>query len=400
MANKTKNIFNFPTLVLLIISLLGCAEINSSPSDEKSPDKKSLYEGISFKRVYPNLSFDSTIFMTQAPEQAGKWYVIEKSGKLYWFDATNNDTEEKNLIIDLPDAGIELSGCNECGLLGMTFDPNFADNSFIYLSYTIPETNRQTDERMESVVARFTLNTKNNSIDLDSKVEIFSVLQPYGNHNGGHIAFGADGYLYIGLGDGGSGDDPLNHGQDKTTLLGTLLRVNKDGSPAPDNIVAKQGGAKEIYAWGLRNPWRWSFDKKTQELWVADVGQRAEEEVNIVINGGNYGWRCEEGFLTTKNDCSTKGPYIKPVTSYGRGDGTSITGGYVYRGNQIESLQGVYFFGDFTSGRIWALHKQQEQYIRTLIEDTDLNISSFAEGLDGEVYALNYFGGIYKLSHD
>ena len=137
MANKTKNIFNFPTLVLLIISLLEWAEINSSPTDEKSPDKKSLYEGVSFKRVYPNLSFDSTIFMTQAPEQANRWYVIEKSGKLYWFDATNNDTEEKNLIIDLPDAGIELSGCNECGLLGMTFDPNFANNSFIYLSYTL-----------------------------------------------------------------------------------------------------------------------------------------------------------------------------------------------------------------------------------------------------------------------
>lgn len=384
------------------ISVALVSSASSSASETKrqslSSQKAPVLENISFKRVFPNVSFKKTIFMLQTPSLGERWYVIEQTGKLSWFDASDNATEELHLVIDLPKAGIQLSTCNECGLLGMAFDPDFANNGFLYLSYTVPEKNRQTRERMRSVIARFTLSNQGQVIDINSKQEIFSLLQPFGNHNGGHIVFGEDGFLYTSLGDGGSGNDPFDHGQDKTTLLGSMLRITKEGAPAPGNILASQGGAKEIYAWGLRNPWRWSFDRKTQQLWVADVGQSAQEEVNIVVNGGNYGWRCEEGLLETSNDCSTSGPYIAPVTAYGRDEGTSITGGYVYRGKQYEELQGVYFFGDFNSGRIWALQKDQESYKRILIEKTDLNISSFAEGPDGEIYALNYFGGIYKLS--
>lgn len=395
MLSKKSRVFNFPTVALILICVLGCNKLNSSPNGDES-----FFDDVSFERAYPNLSFENTIFMLQAPAQESRWYVIEKTGKLYWFDAKDNDTKIKNLILDLPKMGVELSRCNECGLLGMAFDPEYANNGFLYLSYTSPEKNRETSEKMRSVISRFTLANNGTSIDIESKQEIFSVLQPYGNHNGGHITFGADGYLYTSFGDGGSGNDPLNHGQNKTTLLGSLLRITNKGEPAPGNLLAEQGGAKEIYAWGLRNPWRWSFDKETHDLWVADVGQRAQEEVNIVVNGGNYGWRCEEGLLETKNKCSTTGPYLAPVTTYGRNEGTSITGGYVYRGNEIQRLQGVYFFGDFTSGRIWALQKEQDRYIRTLIDDTDFNISSFAEGLDGEIYVLNYFGGIYKLNRN
>jgi len=395
MLKKNNHVFNFPTTLLILIALFGCSNINASPLDDNSS-----FKGVSFKRVYPNLSFENTIFMLQTPIYKNRWYVIEKTGQLYWFDGSDDQANKKNLILDLPEVGIELSRCNECGLLGMEFDPEYGDNGFVYLSYTVPEKNSQTRERMRSLIVRFTLIDDGKSIDLTSKKEIFSQLQPYGNHNGGHITFGSDGYLYTSFGDGGSGNDPLNHGQNKTTLLGSLLRITKEGKPAPGNLLAKQGGAKEIYAWGLRNPWRWSFDRQTQELWVADVGQRAQEEVNIVVNGGNYGWRCEEGLRETKNKCTTSGPYMEPVTTYGRDEGTSITGGYVYRGTDYRSLQGVYFFGDFTSGRIWSLHKEQDKYVRTLIQDTDLNISSFAEGLNGDVYALNYFGGIYKLSRD
>ena len=384
----------FTTLCFSIVVVLSHSAISAASETKKS----TVLENIRFERVFPNISFKHTIFMLQTPSLPERWYTIEKKGKLSWFDAADNETKQLNPLVDLPKAGIKLSSCNECGLLGMAFDPDFANNGFVYLSYTVPEKNRQTSERMRSVIARFTLSKEGTAIDIASKQEIFSVLQPYSNHNGGHIVFGDDGYLYVSLGDGGSGNDPLNHGQDKTTLLGSMLRITKEGAPAPDNKLASEGGAAEIYAWGLRNPWRWSFDRKTQQLWVADVGQSAQEEVNIVVNGGNYGWRCEEGVLETSNDCSTSGPYIEPITAYGRDEGTSITGGYVYRGKQYEELQGVYFFGDFNSGRIWALQKNHESYKRTLIEKTDLNISSFAEGLDGEIYALDYFGGIYKLS--
>ena len=300
MLKKINRISNLLSVALITVSLLACSNANTSEESSKN-DKKPSLNDVSFQRVFPNISFDQTIFMLQAPTQQGRWVAIEKPGKMYWFDATNNDTKDKNLILDLSAAGIELSGCNECGLLGMAFDPEFADNGFVYLSYTTPENDRQTPERMRSVIARFTTTDQGSSLDVKSKVEIFSVLQPYGNHNGGHIAFAADGYLYAGFGDGGSGNDPKNHGQDKTTVLGSMLRLTKDGQPAPGNLLAEQGGAKEIYAWGLRNPWRWSFDQQTQALWVADVGQHAQEEVNIVINGGNYGWRCEEGVLETNN---------------------------------------------------------------------------------------------------
>jgi len=272
---------HFTTLCFSIVVVLSHSAISAASETKKS----TVLENIRFERVFPNISFKHTIFMLQEPSLPERWYTIEKKGKLSWFDAADNETKQLNPLVDLPKAGIKLSSCNECGLLGMAFDPDFANNGFVYLSYTVPEKNRQTSERMRSVIARFTLSKEGTAIDIASKQEIFSVLQPYSNHNGGHIVFGDDGYLYASLGDGGSGNDPLNHGQDKTTLLGSMLRITKEGAPAPGNKLASEGGAAEIYAWGLRNPWRWSFDRKTQQLWVADVGQSAQEEVNIVVNG-------------------------------------------------------------------------------------------------------------------
>ena len=245
------------TLVLTMAVSLGFSAI-SFASDAKqqtlASEQAAVLENIQFKRVFPNISFKQTIFLLQAPSLPDRWYVIEQSGKLHWFDATDNATKELNLVVDLPKSGIKLSTCNECGLLGMAFDPDFANNGFLYLSYTVPEKNRETRERMRSVVARFTLSDQGQVFDIPSKQEILSVPQPFGNHNGGHIAFGEDGFLYVSLGDGGAGDDPFNHGQRKTTLLGSMVRITKEGAPAPGNILASQGGAEEIYAWGLRNP--------------------------------------------------------------------------------------------------------------------------------------------------
>jgi len=399
MLKRISSPFGKITSLLILHVLLGFVTIYPASASEKSPLDK-----LTIEQVYPNLSFEQSIFMTQTSAYPDRWYMIEKSGKLYWFDALNNNTSEKHLILDLQNAGIKFNPCNECGLLGITFAPEFPQNGLIYLSYTETESNPSTSENLRSVVARFNMTNQGKAIDFESKHEIFSTLQPYRNHNGGHIAFGPDGYLYFGIGDGGSGNDPLDHSQNKKSLLGSILRLTKEGEPAPGNLLAEQGGAAEIYAWGLRNPWRWSFDQQTHALWVADVGQNAQEEVNIVINGGNYGWRCEEGLKVTQNDCSTSGPYLPPITTYDRDDGVSITGGYVYRGKDIESIKGVYFFADFATGKVWGLspstnQQEESEYIRTLVQDTELNISSFAQGLDGEIYLLNYAnaGGIYKL---
>jgi glucose/arabinose dehydrogenase len=221
-------------------------------------------------------------------------------------------------LVDLTDH-YTLTTCNECGLLGMAFHPDFMANGYIYLSFTEgPDSNNMTSQ-----VARFRSADRGQTLaGAPERLDILSVAQPFANHNGGHIAFGSDGFLYLGLGDGGSANDPQENGQDINTVLGKMLRMtadgtNADGTGAPDNIVATQGGDARIYAFGLRNPWRWSFDRQSGELWLGDVGQDAFEEVDVIVNGGNYGWRCREGLQPTPGigNCTlTGGSAIDPVT--------------------------------------------------------------------------------------
>jgi glucose/arabinose dehydrogenase len=232
------------------------------------------------------------------------------------------------------------------------------------------------------------------------------VAQPFSNHNGGQIVFGPDGMLYIGLGDGGSGNDPENNGQNLGTLLGSLLRIDVSGdahSIPPDNpFVGRQGARAEIWAYGLRNPWRFSFDSVTGDLWLADVGQNTREEVNVITRGGNYGWRIMEGAECrgggTNCDMSGLQP---PIIDYATAGGNcSVTGGFVYRGSAIGALQGAYVYADYCSGRIWAL--RTEGFVRSdhrQIGDAPFRISSFAQDGNGDLYVLEHAnaGGIYKL---
>jgi glucose/arabinose dehydrogenase len=309
----------------------------------------------------------------------------------------------KELMVDI--SGRVNSSPNEAGLLGLAFHPRFTENGQVFLSYTA------SGRRLTSTVSRFKV-TADGRIAADSEQVLLKVEQPYGNHNGGQIAFGPDGLLYMGLGDGGSAGDPKDNGQNPKTLLGAILRIDVDNGdpyaiPKDNPFASSDKGRGEVYAWGMRNPWRWSFDRNTGELWVGDVGQNDWEEIDLVTHAGNYGWNIKEGtHCYAIDDCETpalKARLIDPVAEYGHDLGCSVTGGYVYRGQGIASLQGTYVFGDFCSGRIWGLTPEgqtqdgRKKFQKSLLEDSDLMIASFAEDNQGEIYVIHYDGEIYKI---
>jgi glucose/arabinose dehydrogenase len=234
----------------------------------------------------------------QAPGDDTYWYVLIKNGWLFRINPSGG-AQAYNVAIDLR---TNVDDTGEGGLLGVAFHPNFASNRFVYLSFT--ETSTQVGTALVSYVSRFKASADGSTLDKNSRLDILKVNQPFSNHNGGNISFGPDGYLYVGFGDGGNANDPLNNAQNKSVLLGKTLRINvNSGSPysiPADNPFANGGGAPEVFAYGLRNPWRWNFDTATGKLWVADVGQSFAEEINIVEKGGNYGWVCREGLKINK----------------------------------------------------------------------------------------------------
>ena len=251
-------------------------------------------------------------------------------------------------------------------------------------------------------------NPKTGKGETTSEQILLEIDQPFSNHNGGHIAFGPDGYLYIAVGDGGKANDPYNNGQNLSTLLGSILRIDvsrvdsENGYKVPpDNpFVNIDGNAKtEIWAYGLRNPWRFSFDRDTGDLWAGDVGQNRFEEIDLIKIGGNYGWKIMEGLscFPRGKQCDSSG-ILSPVIEYGRADGCSVTGGYVYRGKRLPSLFGAYIYGDFCTGNIWAFRYDGTSVTEHLkLVDSNLRISSFAEDRDGEIYIVSYTKGIYRL---
>jgi uncharacterized repeat protein (TIGR03806 family) len=340
--------------------------------------------------------------------------VIEKNGALYVF-SNSPATTSKTLIADLSNL---VDARSEGGLLGLAFHPNYAQNGYLYLSYTTSD-NPVADNgaNFRSRISRFTLTGAGSALDPASERNLLTLAQPFDNHDGGQIAFGPDGYLYIGFGDGGSGGDPQGNGQNTRTLLGAMLRIDVNVSDAEyaagtrykipvDNPFATSPGCgatsncPEIYAWGLRNPWRWSFDRATGDLWAGDVGQNNWEEIDRIERGGNYGWNIREGaHCYNAATCALAG-LIDPVAEYDHSGGRcSVTGGYVYRGAGMPALQGSYLYGDFCSGEIFGLGAQSGATPQ-LLADSGLQIASFAEGQDGELYALGYGGGahIYRLS--
>lgn len=339
----------------------------------------------------------------QAPRDSTRWFVVQQAGAVRVFNNVSNVTSASTFI----DITSEVTSGGETGLLGMAFHPNFPTDPRVYLSYTATE-----GSQLVSRIAEFQTGDGGTTLNAASERNILTINQPFSNHNGGNIIFGPDGFLYMGFGDGGSGGDPNNNAQTLTTLLGKMLRIDINNVTAPNtyNIPStnpfagnarcgRTGGSAscpEIFAWGLRNPWRWSFDRATGELWVGDVGQNAYEEVDKVVIGGNYGWRCREG-LHDYNTSGCTGGYIDPLVEYDHSLGSAVTGGYVYRGTQITNFYGRYLFADFGSGRVWV-YAPSLSPARTELIDSNYGISSFGEANDGELYVLDYGGGIYHIN--
>lgn len=363
------------------------------------PEAANTDASITLKRVFGSLSFNNPVVLRQSPVNPSRWYVAEQDGTIRTFLA--NDTAA-TLFADLT-GRVTFSG--EMGLLGLAFHPDYATNHYVYVYYSSTVSGHQ------SIISRFTANS-DLQLDLASELVILKVDQPYSNHNGGNILFGIDGYLYIGLGDGGSAGDPDDNAQNINSLLGKILRIDVDNPADPgnqvfysspsDNPYVGQAGADEIYALGLRNPWRWSFDRLTHQLVAGDVGQNAWEEVDVIIKGGNYGWRCYEGDHEYDLSSGCSAQYIFPIHEYDHNDGYSITGGYVYRGSAIPALVGTYLFSDYYPGPIWGLIDPYGTPSLINVVDnstTDTSyISSFAEDADGELYVLSRSDGyVYRL---
>lgn len=337
--------------------------------------------------------------MLQAPGDSSRWFVVERAGRVRVFPNTPGVNSFSTFI----DISARVSTAGEGGLLGMAFHPNFATNGHVYLFWT------EGTVPMVTIIARFTTIAGGTALDISSQLDILRLDHPATNHKGGHLAFGPDGYLYIGVGDGGGGGDPGQHAQDTTDMLGSFLRLDvansTHGSPyaiPSDNPFAgnshctadpnnTSNNCPEIYAWGLRNPWRWSFDSTTGTLWAGDVGQGAWEEIDRIQRGGNYGWNTREGAhcFSPSTNCSTAG-LIDPVAEYGHSLGRSITGGYVYRGSALPLLVGTYVFGDYITGRIWRLlDNQAGGFTLDELIDTNQFIASFGQANDGELYVVD-----------
>ena len=337
---------------------------------------------------------NSPVFATHAGDGSGRLFVVEKKGEIQVLDA---DGLLKQPFLDIRKR--VGSGSSEQGLLGLAFHPNFGQNGRLFVYYT--------DKRDNTVISRFQANAERTEADPDSEVVLLTAEQPASNHNGGMLAFGPDGMLYAGLGDGGGANDEYGNGQKLSTLLGKILRIDVDSGetyvvPAANPFAGQEGARPETWAYGLRNPWRFSFDRQTGDLWIADVGQGDWEEVNFQPAGSrggeNYGWPIMEGtHCFDANTCDQAGLTL-PVAEYGHGNDCSVSGGYVYRGAAQPSLQGVYFYGDYCSGTIRGLGMDPDgQWQSADLLDTDLQISSFGETEDGEVLVVDYDGAVYRV---
>jgi glucose/arabinose dehydrogenase len=345
---------------------------------------------VDFKPVFTSLELNQPVLMVSAFDDSQRLFVVEQGGYIKVFQ-TKDAQPRGDVFLDVNEATNNrfLKG-GEQGLLGLAFDPKFQSNGFFYVNYTASSPRR-------TVISRFMVNSSNpNQADPKSEKVLIEIPQDYANHNGGMIAFGPDGHLYIGMGDGGSGGDPKNRAQDGLSLLGKMLRIDRNGQVPKDNpFVGNDDVRDEIWAIGLRNPWRFSFDRQTGTLWAADVGQNAVEEINIIAEGENYGWRWYEGSQNYTRDQPPKDQdFIEPVFEYGHSKGRSVTGGYVYRGTEFPALQGQYFFGDFVTGKMWSL--SSDTFKATVLPQL-ANPSGFGEDQNGELYVLSYGGNVYQI---
>ena len=329
---------------------------------------------------------EDPVFIAPVPGEMGSYWILEQIGRIRKFK--NGQLEAKSVL----DVSQRVKSGGEMGLLGLAFHPQFATNHRFFLNYN------PSCDKLATVIGEFNAETGTESV-------LLTFEQPYTNHKGGMLEFDKQGDLYIATGDGGSGGDPHNNGQSVNTLLGKILRINVDhGAPysiPKDNPLIGKSGRPEIFAWGLRNPWRFSFDRKSGALFAGDVGQNKYEEIDIVEKGKNYGWGVWEGkhcFRPAKN-CSPEG-MTPPIHDYPRSEGISVTGGYVYRGAKMPQLDGVYVYGDYGSGKIWGLTWDvvtKKAVKNELLINSHQPICSFGEDHDGEIFVVSYSGVIYRL---
>ncbi len=342
--------------------------------------------------------FDQPLYVTGYPDGSGRLVVLEKTGRAWLLD---DGVRSAAPFLDL---SAVVSTQSEQGLLGMAFSPGFTDDGSVWVNYT----------RGDGATVISSFSVTGDVVDPASEYVWLTIPQPYANHNGGMIAFGPDGHLYVGMGDGGSGGDPQGNGQNPQALLGKMLRLNvlydatetRDtvyGIPSDNPHVGQAGWAPEIWASGLRNPWRFSFDRDTGDLWIGDVGQNAWEEIDFQPasspGGENYGWSLWEATHPYPPDASPSAEgFTMPVIEYDRQTGTSVTGGYVYRGSAQPMFWGTYFYADFSFGALWAAQRADDGTVATrLMIDNDMLIVSFGEDEAGELYVVDFNGGIYRM---
>jgi len=364
-----------------------------------APDPPATGYDVAFEEAYPNLDFTHAVQALQRPGDGSRWYVVEQDGEIWTWDAADVEVSDPELFLDISDRADD--SYTESGLLGMAFHPDFAENGQYFLSYTATGSG---GSPFTSRISRFTSPDSETVGDEDSEEILLSIAQPYQNHDGGALLWGPDDYLYASYGDGGSAGDPQENAQDTTVLLGKILRIDPDGGspyaiPADNPFADGADGAPEIYAWGLRNVWRMSFDRETGELWAGDVGQDRWEEVDRIDLGGNYGWDDKEAShcYEATSPCEGGG-LIDPVVEYGHSIGKSVVGGYVYRGSAIPGLVGTYLFSDFYVTEVWGLVWEDDGSASyETVARTGATEASFAEDADGEVYVMDYNGTLREL---
>lgn len=387
-------------MLLAVLAPLRMQAQEATPETTPAVSEISAPKGSDYQWIPMVGGFNSPILATNAGDGSGRLFVGEQGGVI--FIVQGGEYDDTDPFLDIWDAlsnDVFQGGYTERGLLGLAFHPDFENNGLFFVNHT--------DRNGDNVIARYHVNPDDpNHVDESSRVELLKIHQPFYDHNGGGMAFGPDGYLYIGVGDGGSlGDDPGATAQNLSVLLGKLLRIDVDAETytvPPDNpFVGVENAMPEIWAYGLRNPWRISFDAATGDLYIGDVGQADYEEIDFqpagFAGGANYGWY---NFEATHPYNGREAPenMTLPVAEYPHLIGCSVTGGYVYRGAALPELNGVYFFGDYCNGRIWTLfkHADGQWHVQPFME-TGYTITSFGLDEQGELYLVNYKGGVFRL---
>jgi glucose/arabinose dehydrogenase len=368
------------TILTTVLLLLSCYAFSQNPN-------------IQLVEAYPNLFFNKPLHLTHSGDGTNRIFVVQQDGKIIVFPNDSNvSASQSKIFLDISNKISSSSG--EEGLLGLAFHPNYGTNGFFYVNYTA-------GSPLRTVISRFKVKTTDpNKADSLSEYKILEINQPYTNHNGGTVMFGLDGFLYIGMGDGGSGGDPQNNAQNLQVLLGKMLRININDTSATRRYVIPptnpfynnpSSGKEEIFTWGMRNPWKYSQDPVTGLIYAADVGQNIWEEIDIIQNGKNYGWRVMEGFVcyNPSSGCDTSGKTL-PIKVYNHSSGDcSVTGGYVYRGNRRPELRGAYIYGDYCSGRIWMLRYNNGIVSSdSLLTQKSILLSSFGTDQFNELYIV------------